>query len=605
MLKKIGAIGGVIFSLLIMVLLSQTNRFSSQPIILTPASVPNASTEICHPNFMGGWHPIETQREKVTDPNIRDEVIQVALTRWENCESEHGEFFCDVVQNTYDESTIYQLPIPDSETDTIFELDVPCFFPNSKCHKGRVDLAQRTSKGWLLLPDPRPDPYVYLWDDLIGFVRECNGWTLYIKGLNSDWYNPGMFPHQFYILRSRDYGRSWLKNTLPPFFSPIPLSPPTHTELVSRSTYNIHQRTLTRFAWMEDTQTLYGLTYFMPKKTSNIDVVHSTFRAYSKPSRSMDLDMPAEVTSILSETILSVYKPLTYTRDIVIEDNRLYVLGEGQLSILNLENSSSLTLTNKITLVNRISNMIGNSVLMHNLTMSDDLLYITSYYPVHGYIIEASDPYTLHALGRLDTTVTQNIALDDDHLYAANYNQGLTVIDVSNPTTPTLIASYDQFGYAVDVVVNEETAYVIDGFSKLHILDVSSPLTPVLLGHYETPLAPNRLAITGQTVYVVALNELQVLDVSQPSDPKLLGSLSFVGYTQDIAVQHERLYLANGQHGLFAVDVSQPSEPTLVGHYQADVTSIAFKDNWVYMVVTHPENTGYGGLQSIQALEVD
>lgn len=266
MLKKIGAIGGVIFSLLIMVLLSQTNHFSSQPIILTPAPVPNASTEICHPNFTGDWQPIETQRVEVTDPNVRDEVVQVALTRWESCEAEHGEFFCDRVQTIYQQSTtIYQLPIPDTETDIIFELDIPCL-RDWKCHQGSSDIVQRTSEGWLLLPDPRPpaERDVYLWYDLIGFVWECNGWSLYVRGLNSDWYTPGMFPRQFYILRSRDYGRSWLKNTSLPFHPPIPLSPPTYTELVGRKSYDIEKRTVTIFAWMENTQTLYGLTYPIP-----------------------------------------------------------------------------------------------------------------------------------------------------------------------------------------------------------------------------------------------------------------------------------------------------------------------------------------------------
>ncbi|MFM8009080.1 MAG: DUF4347 domain-containing protein, partial [Dolichospermum sp.] len=52
---------------------------------------------------------------------------------------------------------------------------------------------------------------------------------------------------------------------------------------------------------------------------------------------------------------------------------------------------------------------------------------------------------------------------------------------------PTLVGNYDTSGYANDVQVVGNYAYVADHDSGLQIIDISNPATPTLKGNYDTP----------------------------------------------------------------------------------------------------------------------
>jgi Ca2+-binding RTX toxin-like protein len=60
-----------------------------------------------------------------------------------------------------------------------------------------------------------------------------------------------------------------------------------------------------------------------------------------------------------------------------------------------------------------------------------------------------------------------------NYAYVADGDSGLQIIDISNPTTPTLKGNYDTSGYAQGVQVVGNYAYVADDASGLQIIDVS------------------------------------------------------------------------------------------------------------------------------------
>jgi hypothetical protein len=63
----------------------------------------------------------------------------------------------------------------------------------------------------------------------------------------------------------------------------------------------------------------------------------------------------------------------------------------------------------------------------------------------------------------------------------------LRVIDISNPTNPVEIGSYDTPGEAFGVYVSGNFAYVADRDSGLRVIDISNPKNPVEIGFYDTP----------------------------------------------------------------------------------------------------------------------
>jgi len=73
-----------------------------------------------------------------------------------------------------------------------------------------------------------------------------------------------------------------------------------------------------------------------------------------------------------------------------------------------------------------------------------------------------------------------------NYAYVTYDRPGLQIIDISNPTTPTLKGNYNTSSYAWGVQVVGNYAYVTDDSSGLQIIDISNPTTPTLKGNYDT-----------------------------------------------------------------------------------------------------------------------
>ncbi|MDD1426127.1 cadherin domain-containing protein, partial [Dolichospermum sp. ST_sed9] len=90
------------------------------------------------------------------------------------------------------------------------------------------------------------------------------------------------------------------------------------------------------------------------------------------------------------------------------------------------------------------------------------------------------------------------------------------IIDISNPTTPTLKGNYDTSGVALGVQVVGSYAYVADDESGLQIVDISNPTTPTLKGNYDTSGNAFGVQVVGNYAYVAdAHGGLKIINVSE------------------------------------------------------------------------------------------
>ncbi|MFM6407060.1 MAG: hypothetical protein ACKPGT_21250, partial [Microcystis sp.] len=102
------------------------------------------------------------------------------------------------------------------------------------------------------------------------------------------------------------------------------------------------------------------------------------------------------------------------------------------------------------------------------------------------------------------------------------------IIDISNPTNPTLKGNYDTNGVAGDVEVVGNYAYLTDDMAGLKIIDISNPTNPTLIGYYDDySTVAYGVEVVGNYAYVADyFDGLKIIDVSNFNNPSPLPSVT-------------------------------------------------------------------------------
>lgn len=223
----------------------------------------------------------------------------------------------------------------------------------------------------------------------------------------------------------------------------------------------------------------------------------------------------------------------------------------------------------------------------------------------------AIGPHFLGSTPHIAGQGAAGIAVQGNFAYVASGTNGLVILDISNPTRPTLVGSLRGGGSAVDVFVRQTFAFVayvasgrdagsvqvIDvqdpanpklvgsrrsgaqgvaatdthlyfaaGIGGMVILDYSNPANPVLVGGYDTPRNATSVRVFDDKLFVTdSFAGLYIFDLTNPGKPARLGNYDSPGYLGDVWVQGNLAFLADGASGLSIVDFSDPSSPVLVG----------------------------------------
>lgn len=203
-----------------------------------------------------------------------------------------------------------------------------------------------------------------------------------------------------------------------------------------------------------------------------------------------------------------------------------------------------------------------------------------------------ADQLTL--VNRLALPGTQtSIVKYGSRLYLAAGSAGVHIVDVSKPTSPTLLGTLETSGTARGIAIANTTLYVADGDHGLVIATVADPAHPVVLGTLDTPGEAQAVAVNNSTVYVAdGLHGLQIIDAGNPAGPVRLGAYDPAAY--DLAApqagEHEatdviayKNYAILGERGwLRVLDVSKPADPALYGELNISAARLAIYDNLVY-----------------------
>ncbi|MFT4924819.1 MAG: methionine-rich copper-binding protein CopC [Phenylobacterium sp.] len=196
-----------------------------------------------------------------------------------------------------------------------------------------------------------------------------------------------------------------------------------------------------------------------------------------------------------------------------------------------------------------------------------------------------------------DNLRVANFGLIDGQIFAGE--NGQTKITVSN-NGKTFVVDVDvsEFrpqaqtaisipGYANNVDLQGELAFVAAGAAGLQIVDYTEINTPAIIGSLNTSGTAIDVKVSGQYAYVAdGTAGLRIIDISEPTTPKLVSTADTAGVAQDVVLQNEFAYVADGSAGFEIFNVTDAEKPFSVGESDLikDVKGIAVEGNHLVAV---------------------
>ncbi len=209
------------------------------------------------------------------------------------------------------------------------------------------------------------------------------------------------------------------------------------------------------------------------------------------------------VSELLAVSEVSNFEDYSVTGDLFYIENKVFVPSGDNLLILDVSDPTSIAEISLTPVVDHIK----------NLWIQDNYLYCTSGSVSLGLTIyNVSDPLAPAEVCRTDIGHTNySIYVSDELVYIADGLYGLIIVDVSYPFSPFEVGHVDHLDRVMDVSVIDHYAFVVD--DGLRVIDVSDPSDPVEVDFYSESGFGNIYAWENY-VYVTKERSLFIFDVS-------------------------------------------------------------------------------------------
>jgi hypothetical protein len=220
--------------------------------------------------------------------------------------------------------------------------------------------------------------------------------------------------------------------------------------------------------------------------------------------------------------------------------------------------------------------------------IQDDIAFVGSSYKNNLVILNVSypsSPTLISTLFHFHGSIGGIHTFDNYTVLAYKYEgKESALIDTSNLTNPFVVSRFSEMYSVTAVEIVGNIVYLLDMHYGLHIYNISKPLTPLLLNTYDFGHEMYGLDIVGDCAFVSDKSAgLRILNISNPALPILLGSSSMG--MKFISVMGSYLYSVRDFIGLRVFDVSNKSNPISVSSrtVNSGLMLVTAKNNFAYV----------------------
>ena len=261
--------------------------------------------------------------------------------------------------------------------------------------------------------------------------------------------------------------------------------------------------------------------------------------------------------------------PLDNAQFVLVVGDIAYVTDQGDISGTSVTGDRLIVLDIKIP---QVPQLLGELSFGHRsinkLAVEDQTAYLTRSDKVIA--VDVSNPAQMETIGKFSffsNVAYPGVAVKDGIVYLLANK--LHIVDFRNPVEPIEITSVDT-GWGSSIILIDNTAYVTSWDEGLSILDISDPTKPVKLGRFTELVGDFEHIPTG------AATRQTFMDAS------INGEIAFLSYSFGL---DQGTGIQIMEAGIVAIDVSDPTNPALIEKYADfyEISSIFAVDDLIYV----------------------
>lgn len=157
------------------------------------------------------------------------------------------------------------------------------------------------------------------------------------------------------------------------------------------------------------------------------------------------------------------------------------------------------------------------------------------------------------------------------HAYTVSGTGGFKIVNLSNPSYPTIVGGISTAESAIRLDVLGNYAYVTAGKGYLYVIDITNPQSPVLKDSLQVGTSSvdhgKGIMVVGSYAYVVTYESgLHIVNVSDPENISQEGYF-YISNTSCVEVYGNYAYVGKTTGGMQIVDITSPTNPTNAGSF--------------------------------------
>lgn len=273
-------------------------------------------------------------------------------------------------------------------------------------------------------------------------------------------------------------------------------------------------------------------------------------------------------------TKIGQFDECSFAFDVQVIDNIAYIADAGDgLWILDVSNSSNPTVLSH-TLIGRVE---------HWVYVEDNIAFVADYF--NGLIIfDVSNPNNPQQIGQFANGNEIFAVVRNDDI-ACIGDPFLSILNISDLTHPTEIYRDDDFP-VIDLIIKDDILFCLDVFQGLTILNISNPTAPVEINQWFTSSIMYRdIEILDDVIFMASSIGLKALNISPLTNLQDLGVDSSGNAIRCLEIKNSLLYISEPDVGLVIFNITDLESCEEAGLYTEDgiiINSIFVSNNIIY-----------------------